>query len=244
MKIDEKTELLRNLGLSNPEIIAYTGLLRLGVTGASELAKEIGVKRTTIYPILENLKEKGLVNSYKKASKTFFDPLSPNKLVSHYEHRLESLTKMIPYLEQIQNTQAKPYGVRFIQTKRGFESFYNDILDEYRDKSYYIIGNANAFIGLDTEFVIGFRKKRALRNIHTKLILSHDSKSAVGQDDPSLIREFKYLSEKYLFKSTIDIYDDKILIIGPEVKAMAVVIAIPPMVDVFRSVFEVMWESL
>ena len=244
MKIDEKTELLRNLGLSNPEIVAYTGLLRLGVTGASELAKEIGVKRTTIYPILENLKEKELVNSYKKGSKTFFDPLSPNKLIPHFEHKLESLTKMIPYLESMQNSSEKPYGVRFIQTKREFESFYNNILSEYRDKSYYIIGNTNAFIGLDTDFVIDFRKKRAQRNIRTKLILSHDSKSSVGQDDPSLLREFKYLSEKYSFKSTIDIYDDKILIIGPDVKAMAVVIAVPPMVDVFRSVFEVIWESL
>ena len=160
-----------------------------------------------------------------------------------YEHRLESLTNLVPVLEKLQGTQAKAYGVRFIQTKREFKSFYNEILDDYRDRSYYIIGNANAFINLDPDFILEFRKKRALRNIRTKLLLSHDSKLATGQDDPSLIREFKYLPEKYQFKSTIDIYDDKLLIIGPEVKALAVVIAIPPMVDVFRSIFEVLWEN-
>ncbi len=97
---------------------------------------------------------------------------------------------------------------------------------------------------MDPDFILDFRKKRAARNIRTKLLLSNDSKFASGQDDPSLSREFKYLPEKYQFKSTIDIFDDKVLIIGPEVKALAVVIAIPPMVDVFRSVFDVLWESL
>ncbi len=243
MKIDEKMELLRGIGLSDHEIGVYTGLLKTRGSSASELAKETGLKRTTVYPILENLIEKGIVSSYKKGSKAFFAPLAPNKLVSLYEHRLESLTNLVPVLEKLQGTQAKAYGVRFIQTKREFESFYNEILDDYRDRSYYIIGNANAFINPDPDFILEFRKKRALRNIRTKLLLSHDSKLATGQDDPSLIREFKYLPEKYQFKSTIDIYDDKLLIIGPEVKALAVVIAIPPMVDVFRSNFEVLWEN-
>lgn len=244
MKIDEKMETLRGIGLNNHEIMAYTDLVKMGSTSATELARESGLKRTTIYPILANLIEKGLVNSYKKGSKTLFVPLTPAKLVSLYEHKLESLTALVPYLEKMQNTQTKPYGVRFIQTKRELETFYNDILDDYRERSYYIIGNANAFLNVDPNFLLEFRKKRALRNIHTKLLLSHDSKSAVGQDDQSLIREFKYLPEKYQFKSTIDIYDDKILIVGPEVKALAVVIAIPPMVDVFRSIFEVLWEKV
>lgn len=244
MKIDEKMTLLRDIGLSNPEIAAYSGLLKIGESGATELAKEINAKRTTIYPILENLVEKGVVNSYKRGSKTYFTALTPAKLLSWYERKLESLTGLVPMLEKLQGTQSKAYGVRFIQTKRELSAFYNDIVDDYRGRSYYIIGNANAFINLDPDFILKFRKKRAQRNIHTKLILSHDSKSAIGQDDPNLIREFKYLPEKFKFKSTIDIYDDKILIVGPEIKALAVEIAIPPMVDVFRSVFEVLWENL
>ena len=244
MKIDEKMTLLQNLGLSNPEIVAYTSLLKIGETGASELAKEMNIKRTSVYPILENLIEKGVVNSYKRGSKTFFVSLSPSKLLSWYEHKLESLTSIIPVLEKLQGTQAKAYGVRFLQTKRELRSFYNEILDDYKDKTYYIIGNANTFINLDPDYILEFRRKRAALNIRTKLILSSDSKSAAGQDDPSLIRDFKYLPEKFKFDSTIDIFDDKILIIGPEVKSLGVVIAIPPMVDVFRSVFEVLWESL
>ena len=60
MKIDEKMELLRSLGLSDHEILAYTGLLKIGVASASILAKEISIKRTSVYPILENLIEKDL----------------------------------------------------------------------------------------------------------------------------------------------------------------------------------------
>ena len=229
--------------MSDPEILVYSGLLKMGVVGAAELATEVGLKRTTVYPILENLMEKGLASSYRKNSKTYFNPLTPSKLVSFYENKLESLVGLVPYLEKLQMAPSKPYGVRFIETKRELEAFYGEILEEYKDRGYYIIGNANAFINLDPDFILNFRKKRATKNIKTKLLLSADSKLAAGQDDSSLLREFKYLPEKYQFKSTIDIYDDKILIIGPEVKSLAVVIAVPPMVDVFRSVFEVLWEN-
>lgn len=242
--IEDRFSVLKDIGLDDEEIAAYTALLKSGESGATELAKDIGVKRTTIYPILEGMMEKGIVSSYKRGAKQYFVAIRPNKLVSVFERKVQSLTHLVPALEKILGSQGKAYGVRFIQTKREFEAFYNGVLEDYRGKEYYIIGNANAFINVDTDFILDFRKKRALRNIRTKLLLSHDSKSAVGQDDPSLIREFKYLPASYEFKSTIDIYDDKILIIGPEVRALAVEIAIPPMVDVFRSVFEVLWDSV
>ncbi|PCI30278.1 hypothetical protein COB55_00670 [Candidatus Wolfebacteria bacterium] len=244
MKTDEKMELLGNLGLNEQEIVVYTGLLKMGGSGASELAKEVNMKRTTVYPILEGLVKKTIVSSYKRGASTFFTPLTPSKLVSLYENKLESLIRIVPALEKLQGTQTKAYGVRFIQSKRELEAFYNEVLDDYRDKSYRIIGNANVFINIDPDVMLGFIRKRALRNIHTKLLLSHDSRSAGVQSDSSLLREFKYLGEKYKFKSTIDIYDDKILIIGPELNALAVVIAIPPMVDIFKSIFDVLWENV
>jgi hypothetical protein len=143
----------------------------------------------------------------------------------------------------MQGQELKEYGVRMIKSKRELEAFYNNILDEYRDREYYIIGSVSGFLNIDRDFLVSFRKKRATRNTRVKLLLSHDSRAEEGQNDPKLLRSFKYLPEKYNFKSTIDIYDDKIVIIGPEVKALAVVVAIPAMVDIFRSVFEILWEG-
>ena len=114
---------------------------------------------------------------------------------------------------------------------------------EYKNKEYCIIGSAPAWEGINDEYFLQFRKNRAKENIKTRLLLSADSKT-INPIDKSLLRDFKYLPEKYKFKSTIDIFNDKILIVSPELTSLAVVIAIPAMVDVFQSIFEIIWDSV
>ena len=41
----------------------------------------------------------------------------------------------------------------------------------------------------------------------------------------------------------MNIFNDKILIISPHITSLAVVIAVPVMVDIFKSMFEIIWES-
>jgi len=235
---------LKELGFSKPETDVYLTLLGLGGTDATNISKETGIKRTTVYPILERLMSNGAVTCLDQGKKRLYTPIQPNHLPSLFEKKLRSLTEIIPLLESLQGKHVKEYGIRLVQTKKEFEAFYSRILDEYRGREYYIIGSSPEFLNVDREFLLDFRKKRAAGKTRVKLLLSHDSRQEVGQNDPSLLREFKYLPEKYFFKSTIDIYDDKIVIVGPSVKALAVVIAVPPMVDVFKSVFEILWEAL
>lgn len=242
MENEQISKVLSEFGLSKQEIGVYVKLLELGASSATQLSTEMGIKRTTAYPLLERLISHGVVIVSDQGSKKVFTPIKPQKLTSLYENKLDSLAKIIPLLEQMQGKEIKEYGVRLLKSKRDLESFYSDILEEYRNKEYYIIGSVSGFLNIDREFLLDFRKKRAARNTRVKLLLSHDSKGEEGQNDPQLLRTFKYLPEKYRFKSTIDIYDDKIVIIGPEIKALAVVVAIPAMVDIFRSVFEVLWE--
>ncbi|PLX27027.1 hypothetical protein C0581_03815 [Candidatus Parcubacteria bacterium] len=48
---------LKNLGLSDIEAGVYLSLLKLGGSQASKIAKDVGIKRTTVYPILKKLAE-------------------------------------------------------------------------------------------------------------------------------------------------------------------------------------------
>lgn len=244
MKTDKISNSLEEFGLSSEESETYISLLKTGGSSATALAADIGLKRTTVYPILERLISRGLVTTYEQGRAKTFIPAGPNKLIAMQENSLKALEKIVPLLEGLRGKRAEEFGVRLIRTKKEFQSFYNDILEKYRDREYYIIGSASGFLNVDRDFLIEYRKRRAARNIRVKLLMSHDSRLEEGQNDPKLLRQFKYFPEKYSFKSTIDIYDDKVVIVGSEVKALAVVIAIPPMTDVFRSIFEILWETL
>lgn len=232
---------LTDLGLSEQESETYLTLLKLGGSNASIVAKEIGIKRTTIYAILKSLAVKGFASVYFKKNKRFYYPLRPHKLSGLFEKKLEDLNSMIPLLESIEKKQSQSIGLRFIETREELENFYNEVLVEYKNKEYRVIGNTNVWEGIDTDFFVQYRKQRAKNNIHTRLLLSSDSEN-INPKDKTLLREFKFLPEKYKFKSTIDIFNDRILIVSPELSSLAVVVAIPAMVDVFKSIFEMLWD--
>jgi sugar-specific transcriptional regulator TrmB len=234
---------LKQFGLSDQEAQTYLSLLKIGGARASALAKEIGIKRTTVYPILKSLSEKGVVLVYFKKSQRFYYAQKPNILAALFEKKLEFFNSIVPTFLAIDKKQAEAVGLRFIETKEELKRFYEDVLIDYKNKSYRIIGNASEWEGVDQEFFIGFRKDRARANIKTRLLLSADSKN-INPTEKNLLREYKYLPENYKFRSTMDIFKDKVLIVSPDISSLAVVIAIPAMVDIFKSMFEIIWENV
>ncbi len=234
---------LKELGLSEPESAVYLALLRLGGSIASEIAKEVGLKRTTIYAILKSLAAKGFVAMYFRKNKQLYYAERPSRVSNYFEKKLRSFNELIPSLESLHKKELQVGGLRFIETIEELKKFYEDVLDDYKNKSYFVISSGKEWEDLDPEFFQYFRSERGRRNIKTKLLLSPHFKEE-NPEDAELKRTWKFLPKKYEFKSTIDIYKDKILIVSPELSALAVVIAVPAMVDVFKMVFEIIWDMV
>jgi len=235
--------MLEELGLNEQEAKTYLALLKLGGSHASAVAKEVGVKRTTIYAILTALANKGAILVYFRKNNKFYYAQKPHKLRDLFENKLKMFDSMIPFLESMEKKEVRKIGLRFIETKEELEKFYDDIIVEYKNKEYYVIGNTQAWEAVSGDSFHRYRKDRVKNNVRTKLLLSHDSKIE-NFDVENGVREFRHLPEKYKFKGTINIFDDKILVVSPELTSLAVVIAIPAMVDVFQSVFEIIWDSV
>ncbi len=236
-------ENLTELGLSEQEARVYLASWELGSSDAASIAKKSGFQRTASYPILKKLVHQGFVSIFYKGTKRQYRAQQPEKLARTFSNRVQNFESIIPHLKSIEKQKVQTFGLQFIETKPELERFYRDVIDRYAGGEYYIIGSAPAWEGIDPEFFIQFRKSRAKAKIRTKLLLSAESKGMVV-DNPSLLRKEKLLPSKYNFRSTIDIYPDQILIVSPELSALGVVIAVPPMVDIFKSVFEILWDML
>lgn len=234
---------LNELGLSDQEAAVYVALLRLGESPASVIAKEVGIKRTTAYPLLKSLLAKGCALLYFKKDVRTYRAQKPKRLLSNFEKKIKSFEGFMPFLESIEKKKAPAYGLRFIENEAELEQFYANVLNEYKNKQYYIIGDIASWEKNISVFLQQYRKDRAKAGIKTKILLSHGSKLH-NPEDKKLLRSFKYLPEQYAFKSTIDIFSDKILIVNPNLNSMAVVIEIPAMVDIFKSMFEIIWDSI
>jgi len=236
-------EPLINLGLSKQEALVYLSCLKLGASPASAIAKEAALKRTTVYPILKALAKKGFVSVAFKGSERYYNAQRPQKLANYYEKQLSTFTAIIPQLNQLERKHAQVLGLRYIETIDELRRFYSDVIQDYKGSQYYVIGSTGAWAGIDPDFFMHFRKERADAKIKTKILLTEDSKK-VSPTDSSLLREVKFLPTKYNFKSTIDIYNDKVLIVSPELTSLAVVIEVPIMTDVFKAIFEMLWDVM
>ena len=80
---------LQTLGLTEDEARTYLALLKIGGGNAIALSKEVGVKRTTIYPILKSLHEKGFASTYFNKTKRLYRAEKPDKVAGQFEKRLE-----------------------------------------------------------------------------------------------------------------------------------------------------------
>ena len=246
--MDTELTALRGLGLSSHEAAIYLALVKLGPSPASSIAVETGLQRTAAYPILRGLSERGIVNVYLKKGKQIYQAQRPERVASYYQRKLKTFEDSIPALRALITKENTLVGLRFLETKKELKAFYQDILEEYsrkqkKDRSYRILGSATDWEGIDNDFFIWYRKERGKAQIHTSLLLTHDSQT-INPADPDLLRTYKYLPKEYAFKSTIDIFDEKILIVNPSPSSLAVVIEVPAMVDVFKAIFDITWNLM
>jgi len=60
---------LKSIELSDKEIKVYVSALELGESTVIDISKKSRVNRTTIYPVIDSLQEKGLVSLAQKGKK-------------------------------------------------------------------------------------------------------------------------------------------------------------------------------
>ena len=66
------TQYLEHIGISKKEIEVYTHLLSVDATTPIKISRAIDMKRSTVYVILELLKEKGLVREIEIGKHTHY----------------------------------------------------------------------------------------------------------------------------------------------------------------------------
>jgi len=116
---------LTELGLNEKEINVYLACLELGTASVAEIAKKSGVKRTSIYNFLEDLKNKGLISEIKKNRKTLLLPEDPHALILNRqnqikktEEQIKSLGNLIPSLMAIYNAPGSKAKITYLGLSR------------------------------------------------------------------------------------------------------------------------------
>ena len=76
---------LEKLNLADKEAKVYLALLELGEANIQRISNKSKIKRTTVYDVIEDLKEKGLVGTSKRKKRNYFFAENPRVILAQVE---------------------------------------------------------------------------------------------------------------------------------------------------------------
>lgn len=142
--------------------------------------------------------------------------------------------------ELIDNASKESKGISILNTAGELESFYLSNVDKY--KSWRAMASIEDWLPVNPDFLQEFRKKLSENKVDTKVIFKESGLKYEVATLPH--RQVKTVPDSYSFKSSVDILDDKILIMNPHQTVLGLVIESKVLVDVFIDMFDMLWTSL
>jgi len=195
-----ETKILEELGFTQGEIKVYLALLKLRESSIGNIAKKSGVTPSKTYPILEKLKEKGLITSIIKNKTKFFQLLNPNRLLNFLDEKEKKISKqkekikhILPLLSAFQKEESDQFATIY-ETFNGIKSLYDEILES-------LIKNKSDFIG----FTLGDEYKTKEANLFFKNYDAKRKNNSIKTKLIALESQRKFLENNYSKNKNIEI---------------------------------------
>ena len=153
MSISDKTKKsLEKVGLTSYEIRAYTALLKVGESNASEVTQNSGVPYSKIYEILGTLEDKGWIGSddarptkyFAKAPSNALETSKQNSDTIFTENKNVILSELIPIYEK-SGTSEKP-DIWFISGAMNIVSKILEMVEHCREEVLIAVPQAGEMI--------------------------------------------------------------------------------------------------
>jgi sugar-specific transcriptional regulator TrmB len=237
---------LTDLGLTDNEADVYFASLSLGSTTILKIARTAKIKRTTVYSVVESLKQKGLMNIELKGFKQLFVAENPEKLESILENRKTLLQKALPEFSSLYNLKGGESFIKYYEGLEAIKTVYEGLIKDVRHgDSYSIISETENWYNLDPKFFENFLQRRAKLDINVRL-LTQESKIAgkLKQFEKNYNEKVKFLPKNTKLSTNMVVTPQKVVIQQTTQPIMAIVIENRSVIKMHQEFFEIMWRSI
>ncbi|MBI3632065.1 MAG: hypothetical protein HY225_01295 [Candidatus Vogelbacteria bacterium] len=237
-------ELVKNLGLSDKAAKIYVAGLELGEASVQQLAQKSGLKRTSLYYILDELIDSGILIAAKTGKKIRYIPEQPETLLKIIKERVSNFEGSVKILEQTtRHTNRKP-RVYFLFGPAGFKQVWDMIL-KANDKEFRIITEGENFLDYAKEKyilneIIAKKKKLGVRS-RQLIIDSHYARTIVAKDIQEN-RVSKFLPSSHKLPFTEIITESIVAFISPRFNNMIFIVENDAFSKTRKSIFETLWQ--
>ena len=239
------------LGLNEKEARVYLAGLQLGQDTAYNIARKAAMKRATVYFVLDRLIEKGFVSTKQSRKAMYYSVATPDKLIKILERKRQSLENILPELEDIVAAQKYRPSVEVYEGEEGVLLVYNETTEyikKYKEVLFY--GSAKHYDspamqqGLDL-WASNLKNKRSKGREILELgepVAKKYAARIAKQGNPN--HQIRFMPKELRWDQNDNIiYGNKMAIFSPRGKIFAIVIESEPIVNNYRTMFELAWRS-
>lgn len=241
----ELRNILKSAGLDDKETKVYLALLTVKSATVNDLCQAAGLRRSTVYFILDRLREKGFVSMLDHGKIRHFVAEPPERIVAHIQdtqlrfHRIEQqLNNVMPLLRSLMNPIATTPNVTLLHGVKGLKQLYKTILPGD------FIGFLNPKVmyesfGMTTAEML-FGKKLPLKG--RDLIVAGDYTQRYADDHPpSPDYAYRVLPQGIEFLCDVMISENNVAIFTYDHQHTVIHIQNDRTADMMRSWFEALW---
>jgi len=239
---------LENIGFSDKKSAIYLALLELGQASVIDVAKKTGLKRTTVYNILPELLQEGLIKSGARNKKHFYFVENTKYLKQKFEEKVKLADKLLPELMAVHNILPQKPRVTFYEGVGGMKELYQDTLDSLSSGDIILsyTGFRDYYKFMPREYMDWYVAERVRRKIRIRMIVPDFpiTREILPQAQETL-RQIKVVpGSDWQFSADTEIYANKVALISHTENFMGVIVESKEINHMQKMAFEIMWSAL
>jgi len=204
------------------------------------------MKRTTVYSVIDTLKEKGLIRIDLKGLKQKYIAENPEKLEVMLERRANEFQNKLPEFMALYKLKGEESTIKYYTGLEAMKNIYMDTLKEIKiHEDYLVIANQEKWYTLQSEFAQKFIEAQAKLKINICLLFQ-DSPIAREQKkfEKNFNRKIKILPAGTPLNVDTLLLPNKLIVLELTPPYMTVVIENKSLIELHREMFELIWHSI
>lgn len=236
---------LEVLGLNKNLTRLYMAILHSNGLSAAQLASAVGITRSNIYALVDQLVAANLVNVDFEGSKRRYTPRDPAILRQNVEDRLKVVERLMPELQALYGASSVKPKISYFEGELAAKTVFEDLLT-VRDDHYCYFGSLAAQLAVEgPENARKLVQRRLKKGIRTRSIRT----KAADLEEPIFMAGEEYLREvRYYPKPMPDnipdiyIYDNRLAILASYREHYALIIESHELAGLMRGLWDIIWD--
>lgn len=231
-------------GFDDKEAVIYLAGLERETASVLDIARRTGLARTTIYPIIENLRRRGYFRLKKSKGRTNYIAERPETFLQKLEERQRTFEAILPLLTMLQGTSHKQVGVTMYEGTDGFKQFWQKLFAS-GVKEYCLLTTGTQLLDYVKEPYLVKRiiAERIKRGIKSRQLTPENAESRrFVMKDKNELRESRFLPTHTSLPCSMILFGDEAAFVTTRKENSVILVTSGDISITLRTMFELLWS--